>query len=259
MLDYIKRYCLQIHAIGFVLFIIFLFTMIYNINHGWSYFFFDLIIKLVSGIGTIIAAVFIYIKWKDEKTRKLYEQRLQDVYAPLMTLVIRQEEYRKIDSPDLDRNRFPILTEIITKYSQNMKFSSKGVSITNSETKKLPGLVSRERFVEILDEKKYGLCRPQLLLYITNYKLILEIEEIKKKNLENKYPEFMHEKDFPKRDEIERSLQGRELSIVLKRRCQIECLLINEIISGYNNCIEKLELDSNYMYLEDSSLSCKKI
>lgn len=63
MLDYIKRNWLPIHAIGFILFMTFLFTLIYNINYGWSYYFFDIITKLFTGIAPFAAAFGAYLMW----------------------------------------------------------------------------------------------------------------------------------------------------------------------------------------------------
>ena len=54
--------------------------------------FFDIGVKAISGIGAILAGLFVYVKWQDEKTRSLFEKSLQEVYAPLINELIKQEE-----------------------------------------------------------------------------------------------------------------------------------------------------------------------
>jgi len=216
--------------------------------NNWTYYFFDIIIKFVSGIGTIIAGLFVYEKWQDEKTRNLYERSLQQVYAPLMGVLIRQETYRQIEHPDIKIKDVPILS--ITTQHNTFKFSSDGLNV-NNYTEKKDGLVSNRHFLTVLNgsEEAFGLMSPTLLKYTKSYSLLLSLEEEKKTSILSIYPEFTsNESQY---DEAMASENGMVLQNVAKKRCEIEKLLIHEIADRYNECVEKLGMYNDKVKILD--------
>ena len=54
----------------------------------------DIAVKFFSGLGVILTGWGVYWRWNDEKLRNLYERRMQEVYAPLYSIIIKQEVYR---------------------------------------------------------------------------------------------------------------------------------------------------------------------
>lgn len=209
MLDNRKNYCLPIHAVGFVLFMIFLLTLIYNINYGWSYYFFDVVTKLVSGIGTIIAGIFIYMKWSDEKTRKLYERRLEEVYAPLVGILIKEKTYRDFD----EMVCFDFFDENECGYALYIKKTRKDI-LTFFENNTM----------------KWGLARPELLSLYTQYKILLENYLAGHEKGEHWFLNY-NGRAYSKNEDLDNKCSN------------VEDLLINEIIDGYNECIKKLSMD----------------
>ena len=50
----------------------------------------DIAVKFFSGLGVILTGWGVYWRWNDEKLRNLYERRMQEVYAPLYSIIIKQ-------------------------------------------------------------------------------------------------------------------------------------------------------------------------
>ena len=46
---------------------ILVFIGFYCFFNNWMYYFFDVGVKAISGIGAIFAGLFVYLKWQDEK------------------------------------------------------------------------------------------------------------------------------------------------------------------------------------------------
>jgi hypothetical protein len=210
----------------------------YCYANGWCYYFFDVLVKAFSGMGAILAGVFVYVKWRDEKTRKLYAKSLYKVYTPLISVIIRQEEYRRTICPDIEQSAVPILSITITTIRQHLTFSS-GVQFSQSKEER-DGLLSNKFFFRAInsDQEAYGLMSPTLLSYIRSYGLLVSLEEEKIKKLLNDYPAFQSdEKMYGQAIATE---QGKELLKIAGRRVEIESKLILEIIEGYNKCVDKL-------------------
>lgn len=235
--------------------IIFVVLTLVNIRFGWSYYFFDLVIKLFTGLAAIATAWGVYWKWNDEKTRQLYERRLQEVYSPLCKLIIRQEEYRNIlcqqYSRTLNRNDFPILTTVTRRkrFIINPEAEIKEIDIFTKETT----YVDRKNFLSILNESNCGLARPSLLALIAQYELLISLEKEKRKNLLEEYPDsgkivVMTDK---RKNEIESSFIGKECKLISIRRCSVEKEIVDEIIDGYNESVKKLDLDRKIINLDN--------
>lgn len=217
-------------TIGFLLGVIVSWIWKY-INWIFSYQDIDLIIKAVSGIGAIVAGIFVYVKWQDEKTRGLYEKRLQEVYAPLCGLLIKQETYRwmkKDIAPELNnRSEVPILTATQTRHTISI---SGGKLKTELEKLKPEELPNEESFLDLMSKINYGLARPSLL----------ETMEI------TKMLHYLKEND------------STDIKNVMKERVEIQKRLISEIVDGYNECIEKLGIDNQKVNLDNPPIFWEK-
>jgi hypothetical protein len=238
-----KQYFNTEKCIGMIIFLAVLVSIIFwsNITVKLSYQDFDLIVKSISGIGTIIAGLFIYMKWQDEKTRQLYERSLKKVYAPLIGVLIRQEEYRKVVNPDITFKDAPILSIKTTTFHKKITFTKDGLKAENSKEERA-GLLSNKHFLTALkgDEEAYGLMSPTLLTYIKSYGILLSLEEDKIKDVSSSYGDFRADKKtYDKAMETE---EGKDLLKITDRRSEIEEKLIREIVKGYNNCVRKLDM-----------------
>lgn len=212
---------------------------IYCFNGGWSYYFFDITVKAISGIGAILAGLFVYIKWQDEKTRSLYEKSLQEVYAPLINELIKQEEYRHIICPELSQKDAPILCIKVTTTHHKFNISTNGINIDESKEEH-PGILSRENFLTALKKDSYSLASPSLLNYLNRYELLLELEKETTKTISDAYPTFKSDTEIY--DQAIQTDEGKKLLKISHRRYQIELDLIKEISFGYNNCVKKLDM-----------------
>lgn len=199
----------------------------------------DLIIRLLSSIGALIAGTAVYWKWHEEKNRQIYESRLKEVYAPLMKLLIRQETFRKIYMPDFSIEKAPILRVVKTTESVTIK-NGEMVKEINETT----GALDRELFIKELNKSNYGLARPNLLSLISQYEFLVEIENESRKVLQTIIPRQMPE-DVEEIKRIEELPQYKSFKSVAKSRTDIERKLVQEISSGYNETINKLGMDKS--------------
>lgn len=213
------------------------YTGIYCYNNEWSYYFFDILVKTISGIGTIIAGIFIYVKWQDEKTRSLYEKSLREVYTPLISELIKQEEYRQVLFPNLTFKEAPILSIKITRVHQQFNFSADGLSVKENKEEH-PGILDRKNFLDSLKKDSYGLASPALLSCINKYEILLKLQDDATKTILETYPEFESDKKIY--DKAMQTDEGKKLAKISHNRYEVELKLIQEIANGYNNCVKKL-------------------
>jgi hypothetical protein len=174
-------------------------------------------ISSLSVIAALIGAVITVRKYIYEKNRDIYIRRLNEVYAPLYGLIMKQEKFREIYIPNVPLEKAPILTSKTRTVKQTIDFSS-GTITNTSEEKTAKGLLDRKAFLEVLNDTNKGLARPQLLKLIYEYDLILYMEE----NTE----------------------EGSEYwEKATTEKVNIEQALVKEIIDGYEETIYKLGLD----------------
>lgn len=208
---------------GFIIFI-------YEISHAnlLDYQYYDLIVKLFAGIGAILTAWGVYWKWNDEKTRKLYERRLQEVYAPLCGLVIKQEAYRYLvkntDSDLIDKHSSPIFSveQTITAITHNNTGTT--VKKDSKYPDEFPNIYS---YFELINKLNMGLARPHLLILLEQARLF---QKVYNDNFIQKLP-----------------------ADVSERHTKILCNLVEEIVNGYNDCISHLDLDVQKVNLDELS------
>lgn len=206
----IKRYIKYILFILLVLFI----ALLYCWTNNWAYWYFDIMVKFISGVGTIIAGLFVYKKWQDEKTRNLYERRLQEVYAPLISILVKEKNDREIYAmvgmvPDEEESGYQLYI-----------YRNKDI------------------FTNFFDQNKWGLADPKLLVLYIGYQCCLSNYcegHLKGINWFTQY-----------------DAEAYSGNCMLDEKCQkIERELIQTIINKYNDCLERLELDKQRIKIED--------
>ena len=139
IIKYVKKYI--------ILFVVLLLVGVYCFYNAWMNVFFDVLIKAVSGIGTIVAAIFVYYKWQDEKNRKLYEESLANVYAPLVSILCQQETYRKINLPQYSFYELPIISIKETHVEIKMGFTIGEPFKLERKEESRNGVLYREQFL----------------------------------------------------------------------------------------------------------------
>jgi hypothetical protein len=163
-------------------------------------------------IGTIIGAIFVGKKYYYEKNRDVYIRRLNEVYAPLFGMVIKQEEVRSSFMNNYAFTEAPLLSINTVKE----KFSKEGYSRENT-----PGIIHRDNFIKHFHDIGFGLASPKLLELINRFEVLNSMIIDKEYTADNK-------------DELE------------ERLVDIEMQLIIEIVEGYYQTISKLGLDVGY-------------
>jgi hypothetical protein len=183
----------------------------------WSW---DLTIKAVSSLtafGALITAIFAGAKYIYEKNRDVYIRRLNEVYAPLYGFLIRQEQLREIKFPHITRKEFPILTLSSKKVKRTITFGDgKRVDTTSEEKEEILSIVDRKNFIKIFNDTNKGLARPELLLLIHKYEMLIHLEESTE-----------HDEDW------ERASAAKVL---------VENEIFDEIVSGYIETIRKMDM-----------------
>ncbi|MCW2278717.1 hypothetical protein [Heliophilum fasciatum] len=163
----------------------------------------SLTMNIINSLGVIIALIGAWIsvkKYFHEKNKEVYEKRLNDVYSPLFGYLVKQEKFRELYVPNFNRKGFPILTSNKTE------------------------LLDRKKFIESLNKTNFGLARPNLIILINIYELLVNLEE----TLEENSPEW--EKASAEKVKVENELY-------------------EEILDGYIETTKRLKLDDNILAL----------
>ncbi|SEJ35733.1 hypothetical protein SAMN05660742_10693 [Propionispira arboris] len=226
------------------------------IKNNWNYNDLDAFVKFLTCFGGIVTAWGVYWKWNDEKGRKFYEERIQKVYAPLTSVYIFQETYRGIlqdvESVDISRENHPIFGD--SKYQTHYKRNADGKTVfyetRENEEKKY---MSRKIFLATCESTYLGLARPMLLTLISKYKFLLPYKEEHWEILLKNYPDIYSKVKTKYREtQIFNSkiyMECRGIDDELKK---VERQLCEEIISGYNDSLEKLGLDKQKIDITQS-------
>lgn len=233
-----------------VLFIVLLLVGAYCFCNGWMNTFFDLLIKAFSGVGTIVAAIFVYYKWQDEKNRKLYEESLTKVYAPLVSILCQQEIYRKINLSQYSFSEVPIISIKETHVGIKMRFAINEPFNIERKEEHCNGILYREQFLEKFEEDNLlGLASPQLVKYISNYKIILQLEENASKRVESTNPYW--QKNKKAYEEAMNTEDGKKLDKITTSRCEVERNLVREIVFQYKRLTLKMGLYEDNSILDE--------
>ncbi|GGH17218.1 hypothetical protein GCM10008013_12410 [Paenibacillus segetis] len=205
-------------------------------NWVWSW---DLVIKaigLVAIVATFITSLVGASKYFFEKNRDVHLRRLNEVYAPLYTYLVKQESFRKIMMPDAKIKDFPIITLINVKSTQRLNIKAgEPITFTNSESEEVLSILDRNNFIKLFDKTNKGLARPKLLLLLNQYEMLIYLEE-----------SLPHEKDRDsdgRRDDGYFEDDDPKWILATKEKVEVENEIFNEIISGYLETLTKLEID----------------
>jgi len=178
----------------------------------------DIIIKAIAVIATTATAIIGVSKYFYEKNRSWNERRLNEVYAPLYGLLVKQETMRHLYFPHITVEKAPILTSEKKTTNQSFQFSSEGVKVSSSESSGGAGILDRKAFIEILNNTNKGLARPKLLILINQYELLVYLEENTEK-------------------------ESEQWKKATTKKVEVENALFKEIQYGYEDTIRNLKLD----------------
>lgn len=186
-------------------------------NYQW----WDLFYKAIGIIG-VIAALFTagigVKKYFYEKNRDVFIKRLNEVYAPLYGLLIKQETFRRIYLPNSSIISEPILTLTSTNTQHSYNFELGRFFLTKEESR--PGVLDRKEFIKALNSTNKGLARPNLLNLIYQYEMLIYLEEL--------------------------NTNDEKWDKATSEKVRIELLLIREIVWGYRETVKLLDLDDNH-------------
>ncbi|WP_321392092.1 hypothetical protein [uncultured Desulfuromusa sp.] len=168
-----------------------------------------LIITCIALIGTFLTIYIALKKYYYEKNRDYYLRRLNEVYAPLFSSIIKQEKFRDV-----------FLTINPAMEKPHLVFS-----------KSIDGDVytSIEDFENSIESINKGLARPKLLILINQFLLLINLRKYYVKIMENDPLGNNQEKVFEK-IKVDINMISKELKM--------------EILNGYKDCIYKLQLEN---------------
>lgn len=201
----------------------------------------DIITKLLAAVGTISAGIAVYWKYHKEKNRQIQERRLNEVYAPLIKLLIRQETYRAMIMPHISIEKAPIF--FIVETQQTISFQNGQVTVEKGEEK--TGKLDRTKFIAALDATNLGLARPKLLKLISEYEMLICLEDELRDILKPQIDAQCVDKT---------TVAYRRFERVAHSRVQVEKDLVKEIVDGYNDTVKQLGLDSNPVLIDQESI-----
>lgn len=205
-------------------------------NWAWSW---DLVIKavgLVAIVATFITSLIGASKYFFEKNRDVHLRRLNEVYAPLYTYLVKQESLRKIIMPSSKRKETPIITLVNVKRTQKLNIiAGEPISVTNSETEETLSIADRKNFIKLLNETNMGLARPDLLLLLSQYEMLIHLEEFLPHSGGIDFKAKKEDKQYNEDDT--KWIQATE------EKVEVENKIFDEIIQGYLETLIKLQID----------------
>lgn len=129
------------------------------------------VVSLIASICAALGVIFGMWRYFVDRNRSIYERRLNEVYAPLYVLVIKQEMYREFMVPELSRHEYPILTvRVIKDHLQSLAHPTINEKVSGEGEPYL----HRDRFIDAC--KNFGLARPKLLKYMAEFQLLVQME-----------------------------------------------------------------------------------
>jgi hypothetical protein len=150
-----------------------------------------------------------------QKKKEFMERSLIEVYAPLYMLLCKQEKVREMFLPTSIIKEAPIITMTRKVTEKNVDFKSGRVSKVSYKKREEKGLIDRKDFINAFNETNKGLASPELLRLISEYEVLVYLEE-------------KLEKDS---DEWRKATE---------EKVNVEYLLLKEIVRGYEEYSNKL-------------------
>lgn len=178
----------------------------------------DLVFKFFALIVSFLTIYLAIKKYQYEKNRDYYLKRLNEVYAPLYSIIIKQETFRGIYS--------------------TINPAMKNPPIIFAESIKGHVYISFKDFENVIESINRGLARPRLLIIINQYKQLIDLRNYYSQN----HSDPVSQNETTVRGEIQKSIRF------------IEGELKNEIIEGYKESIRKLNLERNFDQLIDNCI-----
>ncbi|MFS0890657.1 hypothetical protein [Peribacillus frigoritolerans] len=175
----------------------------------------QLIINLLGVLAVVFSAFAGVFAYNVQKNREFNERRLNEVYAPLYILVCKQEVLRKLYLPNHNIKEFPILTTTKTTTTERLQANSISRSVSEEV-----GFIDRNDFIKTLNETNQGLADSELLRLITEYKILVHMEET--------LPE-----------------ESNQWSLATEEKVLVEYSLVKAIVEGYVYTVKKLRLGKN--------------
>lgn len=126
------------------------------------------ILQLLVIVGGAIAGLYKYFKTKNQE---IYQQLLNEVYAPLFQYFVKQELLRKIAEIEGDYYEVPVLEYISIKEETDVISGE-----TSSERTFLLGL-NRQELIKVLENINMGLASKELYTLLSMYQVLVHLEE----------------------------------------------------------------------------------
>lgn len=186
------------------------------IKEGW---FEGLFKNYIPILATFVGLIIGYNQFKKQLDRSMYERRLNEVYALLYGHIVRQETIRELYLNHINIVDAPILTLIKRKTKSNIELTPNGaVEKIIEDTEETITLIDRKNFIIALNDTNKGLARPELLILINRYEILIHLEE-------------------------SLNTDSEEYNVATTEKVNVEYKLIHEIVNGYIETIQKLQLD----------------
>jgi hypothetical protein len=169
--------------------------------------------------GIIAFGAFGFGIWKyiQDRNRTTFERRLNEVYAPLYRYIAKQEMFRELYLRDKSVREYPILTSKTIHTKTTISLSGDGLS-SSSNVEEEMGFLDRNNFIKILTDSNMGLARPKLLVLLSQYELLIHLEENTRR-------------------------ESEEWRKATNKKVEVEYMLIIEILDGYRDSARKLRLN----------------
>jgi len=215
--------------------------LVETLNSMFSYQLWDIVIKLLAAFGTIGVGVAAYRKYSYEKNRQIYERRLNEVYAPLYRIIAMQEKYRKLFTHTSVEEKPILYTKMINK--ELHKISNGNVIDIYEEIYEVDGILTKKNLLKCLNETNFGLARPELLTIISEYELLIHIQEDWEKRNINDIEEFSEK-------QLQEIYNDPEIKKIINEEVKVERLLVKEIIDGYRETVKRLGISNEYKSID---------
>ncbi|OXM17331.1 hypothetical protein [Paenibacillus herberti] len=173
------------------------------------------IITLIGVAGTFLSGLSNMKKYQFEKNRDLNLKKLERVYAPLYSHLVKQELVRGYLPKEFTRNSFPIF-DLVNRAPSVMGFTLYHIF---TRAKDEPLFIDRTDIINIVKENK-ELSSHLLLKRVSEYEVLIYIREC-----------------------ILRNSAGVDVEPVKKHIQLTEKLIVDEIVLGYKKLIVDLKLE----------------
>ncbi|BFT73122.1 hypothetical protein [Paenibacillus sp. P36] len=193
-------------------------------------------VTLLGAIAAGIGATIAIRKYLYEKNREIYIRRLDEVYAPLFGLIVKQRMYSELyPEREIPHNRLITLVAAHARKGAihtRLYADPEKRTLTDRELKKLEDMeygLDAEDFITIFRNANKGLMRPKLLELFNQYEILSFAINVKESYNANS-------------TEAEKGLDSSRKKQAAFKREDVEEKIIEEITEGYHQTIGMLKL-----------------